>query len=126
LHILDPAHHRVATKEQVDGLIKKIILPPELADPFGDDEHFDSDRIAQLEATAVLFPLVVRNELYAMYMAGKITLPSVADALELPVEYATTVMSGFWPAVHKSLIDRRRRFEVETSLVAKRKRTRSR
>ena len=111
VHILDPKAHRVGTKEQVAHLVSKIVLPLELQDPFSDGEKVWNDRVAILEALALLFPLQARENLYAKYMAHQLTIPQIAERMELPPEYVATVMNGNWPGCFRSLVSRRERIE---------------
>lgn len=107
LHILDPDGVRVESLQQLESLINKMSLPANLVDPVP-DRFSSTDRIAILEAIAILFPLGARNILYEKYVAGKISLAWVAEQAELPYQYAKMVMNGYWPDMHKIIIDRRR------------------
>lgn len=110
LHILDPDSSRAHERTQVESLISKISLPPELVDPI-DDEQSSNDRIAILEAMAVLFPLGARNILYDKYMNERVSLAWIAEQAELPAAYVKYAMNGFWPSLLEILIGRRKRIE---------------
>lgn len=102
LHILDTKGTN--TPEDIEQLIEKIILPPDLQDPFTDGAHANTDRVAVTFATAVLFPFAARQILMPVYEAGKLPLPAIADKMEIPLRSAALVMSDVWPEIHKLLI----------------------
>ena len=104
LHILDHEHCKTAVSDEVTALIKKIILPPDLADPFTDGSHVNADRIAIMHALAILFPLKARETLYPFYKHGKITIQKIAELAEIPEYYATFVMSDLWPMMHNIMV----------------------
>ncbi len=113
IHVLDPIRHRVSSPAQVKDLISKIALPADLVDPIVDGEHVWTDRIATLEAVAILFPLGARNVLYEKYMTERISLAWIAEQAELPVGMVKYAMNGDWPSTVNRLISRRRRAEEE-------------
>jgi hypothetical protein len=104
LHLLDADVTKVATLEQFDKLIEKIILPADLQDPINDGHHVDSDRIAIYEAVAILFPIAVRTLLLQADSKSKYTVQEIARIVDLPVRYVSLVMSDLWPDIHKILI----------------------
>jgi hypothetical protein len=77
LHLLDPIDCRATQKDEVEKLIEKIILPPELVDPFTDGIHASTDRIAIIHAVAVLFPLAAQNILLPKYAEKNLHLPTL-------------------------------------------------
>jgi hypothetical protein len=89
--------------EDVHRLIEKIILPPELQDPFNDGVHARTDRIALIYAVAVLFPFGARKILLPKYTTGELSVPQIANLAELPARYVAIVMSETWPEIHKIL-----------------------
>jgi hypothetical protein len=103
IHLVDPEGTRVAKQEDVDRLIEKIILPPDLQDPFNDGVHASTDRAAVIYATAVLFPFAARKILLPTYAEGRLSIPQIAELAEIPTRYAAIVMSDFWPEIHKML-----------------------
>jgi hypothetical protein len=102
LHLLDPDWALVNTREAILGLIEKIVVPPEMQDPFGDDmEHANSDRLAIIHALAVLFPWEVREALLPVFAAGRITVKQIAEqVVDLPEKYVATVMSKAWQEIY--------------------------
>ncbi len=104
LHVLDPAFSRVASRDQVERLIEKVILPPDLQDPFTDGIHAVSDRVAATYAAAVLFPMGARNILHP-HVGKRLKLEKVAEMAELPLRYVALVMSDFWPEIHECIVN---------------------
>ena len=103
LHILDQNYMKVSTPSAVVDLIEKIILPPELVDPFADGIHTNSDRVAILHALAVLFPLSARAILLPPFKDGKLSAQKIAEIAELPVYYIQLVLNDGWLHIHKLL-----------------------
>lgn len=100
LHILDPDWALVSKRSDIETLIEKIVIPPDLQDPFGDGEHANSDRIAMLHAVAVLFPWATRALL--LPVVDKIGIQRIADEIvDLPARYVATVMSDQWAEVFR-------------------------
>lgn len=112
LHILDPKKCRVDTAEKVYSFIAKIALRGDLVDPFSDDDD-QADRVAVLEALAILFPLAARNELLPFYKAGELTLAQISEYAELPQSYVKIVLSDRWPKIHEILLRGREHREQE-------------
>lgn len=114
LHVMEPEHFRVNTYKAVDDLVKKIILPPELIDPFSDGVHANSDRAAMYHALAVLFPLAVRDLFMPPFKDDKIDLAYIADIVHLPLYYVNMVMSDHWAIIHGMMLRRRQPDRVAT------------
>ncbi len=106
LHILDPKSCRASSPEAVHALINKIALRADLVEPFAPNDHA-SDRVAVLEALAVLFPLAARNYLVPYYKADEISLAEIADRAELPESYVAYALSDAWPEIHRILLEGR-------------------
>lgn len=108
LHILDHEVYRTETREQVTGLIKKIILPPAFqsaTEPSdGDGAQALFDRVGALQAAAVLFPIAVRDLLLPYYHPdGILTDDEIVRMVGIPQIYVRMVMSEFWPNVYQHL-----------------------
>jgi len=104
LHIIDPDAYRVSSPSQIEELVERIVLPPDLVDESEDGLPVLSDRLALWEATAVLFPLATRNLVLPAFTNGRMSLAEIADLVEIPVRYAAMVMSGVWEQIHTLLI----------------------
>lgn len=102
LHLLDETGTN--TREDIEHLIEKVILPPDLQDPFNDGAHAVTDRVAITFATAVLFPYAAREVFMAKHSAGKFPLPQIADLMEVPVRSAALVMSDVWVDIYPLLL----------------------
>jgi hypothetical protein len=83
--------------------VEKIILPPDLQDPFSDGIHAMTDRAAVAYAVAILFPFGARNILLP-HVGTKFSLPKIAEMAEIPLRYTYAVMSDIWPEIHSILI----------------------
>jgi hypothetical protein len=101
LHLLDPEDQRTWKPEDVNRLIEKIILPPDLVDPILDGVHALVDRVAIAYAVAMLFPLKAREIIMPAYQAKKFTLADIEEMAELPRRYVAMVMSDAWLEIHK-------------------------
>lgn len=99
LHLLDHRSDRANTAEEVETLINRMILPPELVDFEADGAHAQSDRFAVLYTLPVLFPLAAREVLLPQYEAGKISLEEIAELVALPKSYVEPVMQPHWAAL---------------------------
>ncbi|MBR1241591.1 hypothetical protein JQ620_15790 [Bradyrhizobium sp. AUGA SZCCT0274] len=96
LHILDHRADRADTLEEVEDLIKQMILPPSEVDFKTEGYHAKSDRSAEVFAIPVLFPMAVRDLLLPVFEAGKIDLNQIAEMLVLPQWIAGFVMGKNW------------------------------
>jgi hypothetical protein len=104
--LLEPIESRVTKLEEVEKLIEKIILPPDLVDPFTDGLHAATDRVAVAHAIAALFPFAARGILLPKYNNG-LTLADVSVLAELPPRYVAIVMSDSWPEIHAMILSER-------------------
>jgi hypothetical protein len=108
LHILDPDWVLVNSSQAIHELIEKIVIAPELQDPFGDGmRHTNSDRVAMIHALAVLFPWEARQALLPkMAPDGPLTTKRIAEELvDLPEKYVATVMSEGWEGIYKIMVE---------------------
>ena len=119
IHILDPEGIRVSDRSRLQDLIQKISLPPEVADLVEKGDHVTTDIDALTEAVALLFPLALRNQIYKDYISKKVKLDWIADKMELPVDYVSSVMNGYWPIIHDSLVAQRQRLEEARTPIAR-------
>lgn len=103
LHILDPMKCRASSSDKVYSLISKIALRADLVEPFSEKDD-QSDRVAVLEALAILFPMAARNELIPFYKAEELSLAQIAELAELPPSYVKYALSDAWPDIHDILI----------------------
>jgi hypothetical protein len=109
LHLFDPEHCQVKTPDDVKNLIEKIILPPELADATTEGDKVFTDRLAILQAVAVLFPISARNVLLSAYKTKdetkKLNIDQIAELAELPRNIVAMVMSDSWPSTLASVLN---------------------
>ena len=104
LHILDHEHFRVNTFKDVEMLIEKIVLPPDLIDYENDGHHALSDRLAAYHMLAVLVPWAARKLLIAPLKSGRVTIEKIADMVALPVPLVQFVMSDQWDRVFEVMM----------------------
>jgi hypothetical protein len=104
LHILDPEGCRAATDEEISRLFQKIGLPREMQDAVKDGAQVSSDRVAEYEAAAVLFPWATRQLLLEPYREGKIALDDIHRMVDIPFRFVFFVMHPSWEEAHKALI----------------------
>lgn len=104
LHLFDPVHCRVSTEEEIEDLIGKMVLPPDLVEPISDGHKAFTDRLAILQAVAVLFPLAAREIVLPAYKAEKMSLKDVAELAELPEFIVAMVMDENWPKTLASVM----------------------
>ncbi|MFZ1009834.1 MAG: hypothetical protein WAN65_23560 [Candidatus Sulfotelmatobacter sp.] len=102
LHLLDADWALVNTRPAILDLIQKIVVLPELQDPFGEDmHHANSDRGAMIHALAILFPWEVRQMLLPKYKEGKLTIKQIAEEIiDLPETYVAVVMNDVWEKIY--------------------------
>lgn len=103
LHLLDRESIRVNSDAQLDHLIEKIILPASLQDPFTDGAATNSDRVAELQAAAILFPFSAREVLLPYVADGRLSFDQVVAMADLPPRYVAYVLSDVWPGIHEIL-----------------------
>ena len=103
LHMLDPPEAQVKSEDEIDHLVEKIILPAGLQDPVSDGYHVNTDRVAELQASAVLFPFAARNLFLKPFQEKKLPLAEIIRLTDLPPRYVAYVMSDIWPGIHELL-----------------------
>lgn len=104
LHILDSESAKAKTVEQIDRLTSEIVLPPELQDAHRDGHATITDRIAIMQAVAILFPFAIRSLLAEPLKAGKLTLDDIARIVDVPRRYVGHVMHESWLELHEILL----------------------
>lgn len=107
IHIWDPGWCKTDKLDDYEKLVARIVLPPGLIDAVKvkGGEHDATDRVAILQALAVLFPMKVRNLLMPKMTEGKLDLEEIAGMADLPASYVSVPMSPVWDHVYKFLIN---------------------
>ena len=105
LHMTDPEMSRAKTRQEIQRQAEKMGLPPGMQDALKEPPSVNFDRLAEYQATAVLFPWAARSALIEAYKAEKLTLDDVARMADLPRRQASFVMSELWEASHQALIE---------------------
>lgn len=103
LHILDPIEACDKNEAEIEHLMSKIVLPPEMQDPT-DGYGVLTDRVMLAYAVAVLFPMGARTLYLKLMEAGQITLADIAEEVGIPFMYVQWVMSPVWPEYHERLV----------------------
>jgi hypothetical protein len=104
LHVIDPVDCRVNSEADIEQLIEKLVLPPELQDAKQDGWKVLTDKVAIYEAIAVLFPLAARALMLELLKSGKTTVGEIAHIVDLPERFVRLVMWEKWPNVHSNLV----------------------
>ena len=116
LHLLDPKNVQVHDEITYNRLIEKVILPANLQDPFTDGREVNSDRVAELQAAAILFPYKTRELLYGPYHRDKtVTIEDIVRIVDLPPRYVAYVMSDVWEGIHSMLSGKNPFYKVSVS-----------
>jgi hypothetical protein len=103
IHILDEKMFRTSTASAVALLASRLLVPTASGD-FGEaDLAVIKDKFAEYQAMAVLFPEEARDELFALFTDGKITVEEISKRLVLPIDKVAFVMTTHWPKVLDAL-----------------------
>jgi hypothetical protein len=107
IHIWDPSWCKTDKLAEYENLVARIVLPPGLIDAVKvkDGDQDATDRVAILQALAVLFPMKVRNLLMPKMIEGKLDLDEIAGMADIPASYVAVAMSPVWDNVHNFLIN---------------------
>ncbi|MGK6354715.1 hypothetical protein ACMGDH_05755 [Sphingomonas sp. DT-207] len=100
VHLLDPSGAYTTDSQAIEDLAEKIGLPPEMQDPMADGFETNVDRIAEYRATALLFPMTVRNLLIEPYRNDQISLSDIARLADVPSRYVALAMRDVWVDMH--------------------------
>lgn len=100
LHIVDDPQLVVKSREEVEALIEKIVLPPTFQTMLEQGLHASQDRINIIFAAAVLFPIASRDLLLPHYENGAIDIEAISQLVNLPPEFVQMVMSKHWPKLY--------------------------
>ena len=103
IHILDERMFRTSTPSAVALLASRLLEPTASADFGAADLAVIKDKWAEYQAMAVLFPEEARDEFFALFKDGKITVEEISKRLVLPVDKVAFVMTTHWPKVLESL-----------------------
>jgi hypothetical protein len=104
MHLLDPENARVKNEAQIADLAEKIGLPKEMQDPINEGHIVLTDRVAEWQAIAILFPLACRNLLRPKLLNGEININNIAKMADIPRKYVGLAMSSYWDNIHKALL----------------------
>ena len=103
IHIMDPQEKATSTDAEVESLIERLSLPPELASLPGskiDDLH---DRMTEFFALAILFPIAARDRLRPQYESNVISVSDISRLMRIPQRYVSFVMTDAWTSFHDKL-----------------------
>jgi hypothetical protein len=102
LHLLDPQGHRTNTPAHVKLQIERIALPPGMETIRTDGMRVWGDRLADLQAIALLFPMEARRVLVGK--VDKIGPDNIARLVRLPEKYVRWVMSPQWEDMYPTIL----------------------
>jgi hypothetical protein len=105
LHTLDPEQYKITTPERAKRLIEQIALPPGLENIKTDGGDVWGDRLMDIQAVAVLFPMAARNILLKAYQEEKLSSTTIATLARLPERYVRWVMSDQWERLYPQIIE---------------------
>ncbi len=107
LHILDNSVSVTATQQDFEALIAGLCTTPDTANPFdASGLQVWGDRLMIYYATAVIFPLRVREVILDAF-GDTPDIPQVAKWLDVPERVAALVLSDHWPSLYKALLGRK-------------------
>ena len=102
LHLMDPESYKTNTPEHVKEQIERIALPPGMENIRTDGMRVWGDRLADLQAVALLFPMESRNVLFDK--VDKIGPENIARIVRLPEKYVRWVMSRQWEEMYPTIL----------------------
>jgi hypothetical protein len=102
LHLMDPADYKIKTPEHVKKQIERIALPPGMETIRTDGMRVWGDRLADLQAIALLFPMAARQVL--MEKVDQIGPENIARIAKLPEKYVRWVMSPQWDEMYPTIL----------------------
>lgn len=103
-HLLDAPQFHTSTREQQVELATKVGLPSYLQDPLNAPIEVNIDFLAEAVATAILFPIAVRDIFAAAINDKKLRLEDLALIADIPLRYVHMAMSPNWPNIHERLL----------------------
>ena len=106
VHVIEPDPIVTSKKQEVVHLAERITKPVRLGagTMTPNDLQVFLDQLAKWQALAILFPFGLWEEAMPKYKDGKVTLETIADWVELPVEFVTTVMNDAWATLRTTMI----------------------
>jgi hypothetical protein len=102
LHLMDPAEYKTKTPEHVKKQIERIALPPGMEPIRTDGMRVWGDKLADLQAIALLFPMEARRVL--MSKVDQIGPENIARVAKLPEKYVRWVMSPQWDEMYPTIL----------------------
>lgn len=102
LHLMDPKDYRTNTPAHVKRQIERIALPPGMDNLRTDGMRVWGDRLADLQAVALLFPLEARRVI--VEKVDTIGPENVARLVRLPEKYVRWVISPEWEELYPTIL----------------------
>jgi len=102
LHLMDPDSYKTNTPSHVKEQIERIALPPGMESIKTDGMRVWGDRLADLQAVALLFPMEARRALFDK--VDKIGPENIARLVRLPEKYVRWVMSPQWEDMYPTIL----------------------
>jgi hypothetical protein len=101
--ILDERMFRTSTPSAVALLASRLLVPTATGDFREADLAVIKDKWAEYQAMAVLFPEEARDEFFALFTDGKVSVEEISRRLVLPIDKVAFVMTTHWPKVLDAL-----------------------
>ena len=105
IHIFDKNSRVTVSEKDVRHLIDRISMPPDLQNIRNDGLQVGMDRLADMQALAILLPKDARDLLMPHYEAEKLTDGDIASIACVPERYVRLVMSKQWNDILPALRD---------------------
>jgi hypothetical protein len=104
IHLFDTNEAATKTQEDLDHLMDRMAISPELQFQKNDGFKVEADKIATLYAIAILFPKDARDALIEPYKQGLITAGDISRTAEIPEKYIRLAMLDGWDDIYGFLI----------------------
>lgn len=106
VHIVEPDPIVTSKREEVVHLAERVTKPVQIGASglTHNDLQVFLDQLAKWQALAVLFPFGLWEEVMPKYKDKKVDLQTIADWVEIPVEFVETIMTDAWETLRTRLI----------------------
>ena len=103
VHICEEEFERTRTKEDVAGLLEKLLGPLSTEDYGVSDYMAGKDRLAMYQALGILFPPEARAQAMEALDKGSSNIAKIAEWVCLPIHLVSVVLQPEWPSIIASL-----------------------
>ncbi|KAI94441.1 hypothetical protein T281_10980 [Rhodomicrobium udaipurense JA643] len=103
IHLFDEENATTKTKAELEDLMERLALSPELQFAQDDGLNAHTDKIATLYALCILFPKDTRDLFLEPYRQGMLSATDIARRAELPEKYIRLAMADEWEEIYQIL-----------------------